>query len=132
MVAQTFVSLHLYGYCTVLATIQKIFTTHGLRSRSTTRFYNRFGVDTMYMTTEDMEVQLCPRYERQLNHMAESTSPIQSLLPYALTTLIIIPQRTDGLKRTGYIDWRGRLLRTILTPFEAKECSMMPSLFRFR
>ena len=39
MVAQTFVSLHLYGYGTVLATIQKkIFTTDGLRQRSTTRF----------------------------------------------------------------------------------------------
>ena len=58
MVAQTFVSLHLYGYGTVLATIQKIFTTDGRRPRSTTRFYNRFGVDSMYMTTEGMEVQL--------------------------------------------------------------------------
>ena len=57
MVAQTFVSLHLYGYGTVLTTIQKIFTTDGRRPRSTTRFYNRFGVYTlMYMTTEDMEV----------------------------------------------------------------------------
>ena len=73
MVAQTFVSLHLYGYGTVLATIQKIFTTDGRRPRSTTRFYNRFGVDSMYMTTEGMEVQLCPGYEGQLNHMAEST-----------------------------------------------------------
>ena len=45
MVAQTFVSLHLYGYGTVLATIQKIFTTDGRRPRSTTRFYNGFGVD---------------------------------------------------------------------------------------
>ena len=63
MVAQTFVSLHLYGYGTVLATLQKIFTTDGRR------FYNRFGVDSMYITTEGMEV----RYERQLNHMAEST-----------------------------------------------------------
>ena len=75
MVAQTFVSLHLYGYGTLLATIQKIFTTDGRRPRSTTRFYNRFGVDSMYMTTEGMEVQLCPRYEGQLNHMAESTPP---------------------------------------------------------
>ena len=58
MVAQTFVSLHLYGYDTVLATIQKIFTTDGRRPRSTTRFYNRFGVDSMYMTTEGMEFQL--------------------------------------------------------------------------
>ena len=56
MVAQT-VSLHLYGYGTVLATIQNIFTTDGRRSRSTTRFYNGFGVDSMYMymTTEGME-----------------------------------------------------------------------------
>ena len=75
MVAQTFVSLHLYGYGTVLATIQKIFTTDGRRPRSTTRFYNGFGVDSMYMTIECMEVQLCPRYEGQLNHMAESTPP---------------------------------------------------------
>ena len=57
MVAQTFVSRHLYGYGTVLATIQKIFTTNGRRPRSNTRFYNRFGVDSMYMTTEGMEVQ---------------------------------------------------------------------------
>ena len=75
MVAQTFVSLHLYGYGTVLATIQNIFTTDGRKPRSTTRFYNRFGVDSMYMTTEGMEVQLCPRYEGQLNHMAVSTPP---------------------------------------------------------
>ena len=73
MVAQTFVSLHLYGYGTVLATLQKIFTTDGRSPRSTTRFYNGFGVD--YMTTECMEVQLFPRYEGQLNHMAESTPP---------------------------------------------------------
>ena len=75
MVAQTCVSLHLYGYGTVLATLQKIFTTDGRKPRSTTRFYNGFGVDFMYMTTEGMEVQLCPRYEGQLNHMAESTPP---------------------------------------------------------
>ena len=56
MVAQTFVSLHLYGYGTVLATIQNIFTTDGLRPRSTTTFYNGFSVDSMYMTTEGMEV----------------------------------------------------------------------------
>ena len=57
MVAQTFVLLHLYGYGTVLATKQKIFTSDGRRPRSTTRFYNEFGVYTlMYMTTEDMEV----------------------------------------------------------------------------
>ena len=56
MVAQTFVSLHLYGNGTVQATIQKIFTTDGRRPRSTTRFYNGFGVDSMYMTTEGMEV----------------------------------------------------------------------------
>ena len=73
MVAQTFVTLHLYGYGTVLATIQKIFTTDGCRPRSTTRFYNGFGFDSMYMTTEGMEVYLRPRYEGQLNHMAEST-----------------------------------------------------------
>ena len=93
MAAQTFVSLHLYGYGTVLATIQTIFTTDGRRPRSTTRFYNGFGVDSMYMTTEGMDVQLCPRYEGQLNNMAESTPPpIRSLLPYTLTTLIITPQ----------------------------------------
>ena len=28
---------------------------------------------SMYKTTEGMEVQFCPRYEGQLNHMAEST-----------------------------------------------------------
>ena len=58
MVAQTFVSLHLYGYSTVLTTIQKIFTTDERRPRSTTTLYNGFGVDSMYMTTEAMEVQL--------------------------------------------------------------------------
>ena len=56
MVAQTFVSLHLHGYGTELATIQKMFTTDRRRPRSTTRFYNGFGVDSMYMTTEGMEV----------------------------------------------------------------------------
>ena len=92
MVTQSFVSLHLYGYDTVLATLQKIFTTDGRRPRSTTRFYNGFGVDAMHMTTEGMEVPLCPRYEGQLNHMAESTAPpIRSLPPYTLTTLIITP-----------------------------------------
>ena len=91
MVAQTFVSLHLHDYGTVLATIQKIFTTDGRRPRSTTRFYNGFGIDSMYMTTEGMEVQICPRYEGQLNHMAEFTPPpVPS--PYTLTTLIITPQ----------------------------------------
>ena len=60
MVAQTFVSFHLlvYGYGTVLATIQNIFTTDGCKPRSTTKFYNGFGVDSMYMTTDGMEVQL--------------------------------------------------------------------------
>ena len=124
MVAQTFVSIHLYGYGTVLATIQNIFTTDGCRPRSTTRFYNGFGVyvfGSMYMTTESMKVQPCTRYEGQLNHMAESTPPPPPSGPFPrITTLIITPQRTDGLKRTGYIDWRGRLLRTILTLFEAK------------
>ena len=85
MVAQTFVSLHLYGYGTGLATIQKIFTTDGRRPRSTTKFYNGFGVDFMYMTTEGMEVQLCPRYERQLNHMAESTLPPPPSCPFPRT-----------------------------------------------
>ena len=71
---------------------KKIFTTDGRRPRSSTRFYNGFGVDSMYMTTEGMEVQLCPRYEGQLNHMAESTPPIRYLPPYTLTTLIITPR----------------------------------------
>ena len=57
MVAQTFVSLHLYGYGTVLATIQKIFTIDGRRPRSTKRFYDGFDVDSMYLTKEGMEVQ---------------------------------------------------------------------------
>ena len=96
MVAQTFVSLHLYGYGTVLATLQKIFTTDGRRPCSTTKFYNEFGADSMYMTTESMEVQLFPRYEGQSNHMAEFTPPppppIRSLPPYTLTTLIITPR----------------------------------------
>ena len=100
MVAQTFVSLHRYGYGTVLATLQKIFTTDGRRPRSTTRFYNGFGVDFMYVTTEGMEVQLCPRYERQLNHMAESTPPPHPVLSP------VHPHDThhysmDGLKRIG-------------------------------
>ena len=81
MVAQPFVSLHLYGNGTVLATIQKIFTTDGRRPRSTTRLYTGFGVDSMYTTTEGMELH--PRYEGQLNHMAEST-PLPSG-PFPLT-----------------------------------------------
>ena len=81
MVAQTFVSLHLYGYGTVLATIQKIFTIDWRRPRSTTGFYDGFGFDSMYMTTEGMEVQLCPGYEGQLNHMAESTPPPSGPFP---------------------------------------------------
>ena len=86
MVAQTFVSLHLYGYGTVLATLQKIFTTDGRRPRSTTRFYNGYGVYSMYMTTEGMEVQLYSRYEGQLNHMAESTPPpLPHLVPSPVT-----------------------------------------------
>ena len=105
MVAQTFVSRHLYGYGTVLATIQTIFTTNGRRPSSNTRFYNRFGVDSMYMTTEGMEVQLGRGTRdslttwRRLPHKAPP--PIRSLPPYTLTTLIIIPLWTDGLKRTG-------------------------------
>ena len=100
MVAQTFVSLHLYGYGTVLATIQKIFTTDGRRPRSTTRFYNGFGVDSMYMTAEGIEVYLCPRYEGQLNHMAESTFPPPS------GSFPVHPHdthhySTDRLRRTG-------------------------------
>ena len=96
MVAQTFVSLHLYGYGTVLATLQKIFTTDGRRPRSTTRFYNRFDVDSMYMTTEGMEVQLSRGTRdslttwRSLPH--PPPPPIQSLPPYTLTTLIITPR----------------------------------------
>ena len=46
----------------MLATIQKLFTTDGRRPRSTTRFYNGFGVGAMFMTTEGMEVS-CLRYE---------------------------------------------------------------------
>ena len=81
MVAQTFVSLHLYGYGTVLATIQKILTTDGRRPRSTTICYNGFGFDSMHVTTEGMEVQLCPRYEGQLNHVAEATFPPSGPFP---------------------------------------------------
>ena len=94
MVAQTLVSLHLYGYDTVLATIQKIFTTDGRKPRSTTIFYNGFGVDSMCMTTEGMEVQLWPRYEGQLNHMAESTPPPSGPFPRITTLIIIISGRT--------------------------------------
>ena len=100
MVAQTFVSLHLYGYGTVLATIQKLFTTDGRRPRSTTRFYNGFDVDSMYMTTKGMEVQFCPRYEGQLNHMAESTPPPPSG-PFLLHPHDTHHYSTDGQKRTG-------------------------------
>ena len=99
MVAQTFVSLHLYGYCTVLDTLQKIFTTDGRKPRSTTRFYNGFGVDFMYMTTEGMEVQLFPRYEGQLNHMAESTPPPPPSGPFPRTPHDTHHYSTDGLKR---------------------------------
>ena len=102
MVAQTCVSLHLYGYGTVLATLQKIFTTDGRRPRSTTRFYNGFGVDFMYMTTEGMEVQLCPRYEEQLNHMAESTKPPPPHpVPFPVHPHDTHHYSTDGLKRIG-------------------------------
>ena len=99
MVVQTFVSLHLYGYGTVLATLQKIFTTDGHRPRSTTRFYNGFGVDFMYMTTEGMEIQLCPRYEGQLNQMAESTPPHP--VPSPVHPHDTHHYSTDGLKRIG-------------------------------
>ena len=102
MVAQTFVSLHLYGYGTVLATIQKIFTTDGRRPRSTTRFYNGFGVDSMYMTAEGIEVQLRPRYEGQLNHMAESTHhPPPHPVPSPVHPHDTHHYSTDRLKRTG-------------------------------
>ena len=100
-VAQTFVSLHLYGYGTVLATIQKIFTTDGRRPRSITRCYNGSGVDSMYMTTEGMEVQFCPRYEGQLNHMAESTPPPPHPVPSLVHPHDTHHYSTDGLKRTG-------------------------------
>ena len=101
MVAQTFVSLHLYGYGTVLATIQKIFTTDRRRPRSTTRFYNRFSVDSMYMTTEGMDVNQSEVRGTAEPHSGDHPPPIRSLPQYALTTLIITPQRTDGLNRTG-------------------------------
>ena len=93
MVAQTFVSLHLYGYGTVLDTLQKIFTTDGRRPRSNTRFYNGFGFDSMYMTTEGMEV-------RQLNHMAESTPPPHPV-PSPVHSHDIHHYSTDGLKWTA-------------------------------
>ena len=100
MVPQTFVSLHLYGHGTVLATIQKIFTTDGRRQRSTTKFYNGFGVDSMYMTTEGMAVQLCPRYEGPLNHMAESTPPPPHPVPSPVHPHDTHHYSTNGLKRT--------------------------------
>ena len=105
MVAQTFVSLHRYGYGTVLATLQKIFTTDGRRPRSTTRFYNWFGVDSMSMPTEGMEVQLCQRYEGQLNHMTESTPPPSGPFPRT-------PSRRSSLlhgrAKTDSLDWLAR------------------------
>ena len=76
---------------------KKIFTTDGRRPRSTTRFYNGFGVDSMYTTTEGMEV--LPRFEGQLNHMAESTSPHP--VPSPLHPHDTYHYSTDGLKRTS-------------------------------
>ena len=91
----------LFGYGTVLATLQKIFTTDGRRPHSTTRIYNRFGVVFMYMTTECMKVQLCPRYEGQLNHMAESTPPPPHPVPSLVDPHNTHHYSTDGLKRTS-------------------------------
>ena len=95
MVAQTFVSLHLYGYGTVLATLQKIFTTDGRRPRSTTRFYNGFGVDSMYMTTEGMEVQLARGTEDSLSTWRSLPPPPPSG-PFPLT-----PSRHSSLLHGG-------------------------------
>ena len=94
MVAQTCVSLHLYGYCTVLDTLQKIFTTDGRKPRSTTRFYNGFGVDFMYMTTEGMEVQLARGTRDNLTTWRSLPPPPPHLVPSPvhLTTLIITPR----------------------------------------
>ena len=100
MVAQTCVSRssiwlwHRAGYVT-----KKISTTDGRRHRSTTRFYNGFGVDSMYMTTEGMDVQLCPRYE-------DSLTTWRSLPPPHLVPSLLQPHdthhySTDGLNRTG-------------------------------
>ena len=100
MVAQTFVSLHLYGYGTVLATLQKIFTTDGRRPRSTTRFYNGFGVDSMYMTTECMDVQLCPRYEDSLTTWRSLPPPLSGPFPRTpsrRSSLLHGPAKTDRL-----------------------------------
>ena len=71
---------------------------HARRPRSTTRFYNGFGVDSMYMTTEGMEVQLCLRYEGQLNHTAESipSGPF-SRTPSRHTSLLHRRAKTDRL-----------------------------------
>ena len=60
-------------------------------------------VDSMYMTTEGMEVQLCQRYEGQLNYMAESTPPppIRSLSPYHDTHHY---STVDGRAKTDRLD----------------------------
>ena len=100
MVAQTFVSLHLYGYGTVLSTTQKIFTTDRRRPRSTTRFYHRFGVDSMYMTTEGMEVQLA-RGTRDSLTTWRSLPPPPHTVPSPVHPHDTHHYSKDGLKRTG-------------------------------
>ena len=56
MVAQTFVSLHLYGYGTVLATVQKYSPQMGVDHVPLQDFTMDLVLTLMYMTTEDMEV----------------------------------------------------------------------------
>ena len=59
----------------------------------------------MYMTTEGMEVQFCPRYEGQLNHMAESTPSPPPPLPHPVPSPVhphdTHHYSTVGLKRAG-------------------------------
>ena len=72
---------------------KKIFTTDGCRPRFTTRFYNGFGVDSMYMTTEGMDQFSFARGTRDSLTTWRSLPPhVRSLLPYTLTTLIITPR----------------------------------------
>ena len=77
----------------------KIFTTDGRRPRSTTRFYNGFSVDSMYMTTEGMEVQ-------PTRGTRDSLTTWRSLPPPHPVPSPVHPHdthhySTDGLKRTG-------------------------------
>ena len=100
MVAQTFVSLHLYGYGTaMLATIQKYSPQMGVYHVPLQDFTMDL-VLTMYMTTEGMEVQLA-RSARDSLTTWQSVSPPPSgpfpRIPSRHSSLLHGRAKTDRL-----------------------------------